>query len=36
MCLDTYVTVKKNQNQICWKFKKVGGFVHSEVGVFTV
>lgn len=23
-CVDTYVTVKRNQNQICWKFKKVG------------
>lgn len=23
-CVDTYVTVKKNQNQICWKFQKVG------------
>lgn len=22
-CVDTYVTVKKNQNQICWKFTKV-------------
>jgi phosphoethanolamine N-methyltransferase len=22
-CVDTYVTVKKNQNQICWKFQKV-------------
>lgn len=22
-CVDTYVTVKKNQNQICWKFRKV-------------
>jgi hypothetical protein len=22
--VDTYVTVKKNQNQICWKFQKVG------------
>eukprot|EP00775_Hariotina_reticulata_P003093 gene3093-3372_t len=21
-CVDTYVTVKKNQNQICWKFQK--------------
>jgi phosphoethanolamine N-methyltransferase len=23
-CVDTYVTVKKNQNQICWKFNRVG------------
>jgi hypothetical protein len=22
-CVDTYVTVKRNQNQICWKFTKV-------------
>ncbi|KAF6264581.1 S-adenosyl-L-methionine-dependent methyltransferase [Scenedesmus sp. NREL 46B-D3] len=22
-CVDTYVTVKRNQNQICWKFHKV-------------
>jgi phosphoethanolamine N-methyltransferase len=22
-CVDTYVTVKKNQNQICWKYQKV-------------
>lgn len=23
-CVDTYVALKKNQNQICWKFTKVG------------
>lgn len=23
-CVDTYVTVKRNQNQICWKYHKVG------------
>jgi len=28
-CVDTYVTVKKNQNQICWKFQKVGVGVGS-------
>ena len=22
-CVDTYVRVKQNQNQICWKWKKV-------------
>ena len=22
-CVDTYVRVKKNQNQICWKLRKV-------------
>ncbi len=22
-CVDTYVRVKKNQNQICWKWTKV-------------
>ena len=22
-CVDTYVRVKKNQSQICWKWKKV-------------
>ena len=22
-CVDTYVRVKKNQNQICWKWRKV-------------
>ena len=22
-CIDTYVKVKRNQNQICWKWKKV-------------
>ncbi len=24
-CVDTYVRVKKNQNQICWKWRKVRG-----------
>lgn len=24
-CIDTYVRVKHNQNQICWKWRKVGG-----------
>jgi phosphoethanolamine N-methyltransferase len=28
-CVDTYVTVKKNQNQICWKFQKVRVLVHT-------
>ena len=23
-CVDTYVRVKKNQSQICWKWRKVG------------
>ena len=23
-CVDTYVRIKKNQNQICWKLRKVG------------
>ena len=23
-CVDTYVRVKQNQNQICWKWRKVG------------
>lgn len=23
-CVDTYVRVKHNQNQICWKWRKVG------------
>lgn len=22
-CVDTYVTVKRNQNQICWRWSKV-------------
>jgi hypothetical protein len=30
-CVDTYVTVKKNQNQIYWKFQKVGRLVTREV-----
>ena len=25
-CVDTYVRLKGNQNQICWKWRKVGGF----------
>ncbi len=24
-CIDTYVRVKHNQNQICWKWRKVRG-----------
>jgi len=24
-CVDTYVRVKQNQNQICWKWRKVSG-----------
>ena len=23
MCIETYVKVKRNQNQICWKWRKV-------------
>ena len=27
-CVDTYVRVKKNQSQICWKWKKVSRRLH--------
>ena len=29
-CVDTYVRVKKNQSQICWKWRKVSGVVISH------
>ena len=29
-CVDTYVRLKGNQNQICWKWRKVG---HGCTGV---
>ena len=29
-CVDTYVRVKKNQSQICWKWKKVSLFRWSH------
>ena len=29
-CVDTYVRVKKNQNQICWKLRKVRA-VHDHL-----
>lgn len=28
-CVDTYVRVKKNQSQICWKWKKVSNRLHT-------
>lgn len=28
-CVDTYVRVKKNQSQICWKWKKVSHCLHT-------
>jgi phosphoethanolamine N-methyltransferase len=31
-CVDTYVAVKRNQNQICWKWTKVGGRVDRGAG----
>lgn len=29
-CVDTYVRVKKNQSQICWKWRKVSGVTISR------
>ena len=29
-CVDTYVRVKKNQSQICWKWRKVSGVMSSR------
>ena len=28
-CVDTYVRLKGNQNQICWKWRKVGPSLHG-------
>ena len=31
-CVDTYVRVKQNQNQICWKWRKVSA-LRSELAL---
>lgn len=35
-CVDTYVRVKHNQNQVCWKWRKVGSWVVLVVGLIVL